>query len=1286
MRAEINICQNPATRAACSPTQSALQLGLGRLEYGGVVMSAKCEFCGADMVKKTARRGPNAGGQFWGCSNWSRNGKHSSWSVEDEGGPQSRAAESGSAGTTDSKVKTPRRKANPVASELALRPEKVLWSDLADQRDDWESRYTSAGARLRALPVSMVEEVERDLGACWIAASDLDSHHPADTATQRVLAMARKIFQRGSLPFIDPRIEQELLEAAGIKVDEPQEGSLVPRLAKGQDLAFLRDHLHFARPGIVDSSLEFGSDEESALVDSLMSESRVGRFVSAQTPLEALATGLGNRQEGHRRLDFLFTHPEKTCVIEVDGIQHATNASDDDRDELMSSVQIPTFRIDAESAREGELPKELNNLGSLTVADAPHGLLHGPVQINRLIIALVEAVRRGFIAGDTWVIDLHDETDLALTGLQHNLNLLFAIDKLWGESFMPSLVQFHSDSAVRTWGRAGSLYEEIDEAPLAKDVDIYLDLGNGSLEELPDHDGFPTIVVRDAPLPIRVRDTYGEPTVRTVPSIPAHELDAPLETILSSVFALTEFRDGQLDAVKEVVQGRDCVVLLPTGAGKSLVYQMAGLVLPGRTLIVDPLVSLMEDQVRSLQSQGIDRVLSISGFTSQSGQTRDALRQVQSGDALFVFLSPERLQMTAFRESLLQLAASTPVNLAVIDEAHCVSEWGHDFRTAYLNVGKSLRKFGADSQQQPPPILALTGTASRAVLKDVLNDLDIEQRTAHTLIKPKTFDRPELRYEVRVAEPSGASSTLAGVMQSMPDYFDSNPANFFKANSKRSKAGLVFVPHTNGVNGVVAVADTLSDITGNEILRYSGGAPKGVDKASWERSKRDAARRFMSNEVPVMVTTKAFGMGIDKPDIRYVVHYGIPGSIESYYQEVGRAGRDRQPARCVLVVSELDAARTGRLLSDDTELMDLHEEVAKKKGPQNSDDIDRQLFFYTNSFKGEATEIAAVHQLLDELEPLDEAHVLTLGFGDRPEIVGEREKALHRLALLGVVSDYTKDYGSKSFEVTIAESTPDSVADSLVQFIERSQPGRSSGLRSKVTEASRGKTRDAVETGTKILTDFIYETIAAARRRSLREMMLAARENQGNEERFRQRILDYLQEGDVAPIIEALTDAKEFDLQPWITAVRDINTIDEANEWRGSTARLLASYPEQPGLLIGRGYSEMLLPDGDFEEALSNIHSGFRSALRSYNIDPATAFAGIEQLINDQIGKDAHGAALGLSFIVDELFEDKQSNEIRDRIKQDNPTMPALAVTELHKELQDLLETCDELFMKEMLQ
>jgi len=1249
-------------------------------------MGRKCEHCGAEMVLKTARRGPNAGGQFWGCSNWSRNSPHSSWSAEED--DSSLSADSSSSGDTGTPGQSGASSAGPqpASTTVTLRPEKVLWSDLADHRDEWESRYTSAGARVRTLPASLVPALERDLGTCWLAASDLDSHHPAEASTQRVLAMARKILQRGSLPFVDPRIETELLELAGVAITEPAQGSLAPNLAKKQDLSHLVDHLRFAVQHPLDSGIEFGSEEESSLARTLLADSRRGRFLFAQGPLEALSTGLGNRQEGQRRVDFVFTHPDATCVIEVDGRQHEGDLSDDDRDALMSAVNVPTHRIQAHQAAQGNVPPGMEDLEHITLAQSAHPILHGPVQINRLAMALVEAVRRGFLAGDTWVVQLFDESGFALTGLHHNLNLLFAIDQLWGEDFMPSLVQIHHNSTTRTWGRAGSRYEEIDEAPLAKDVGIHLDLGVGPLQQMPDHDGFPTIVIRDAPLPVRVRDTYGEPTVRTIPTIPAHELDTPLETILSSVFALTEFRDGQLDAIKEVIQDRDCVVLLPTGAGKSLIYQMAGLVLPGRTLVVDPLVSLMEDQVRSLRSQSIDRVLSISGFTTQSGQGDEALRQVQSGDALFVFLSPERLQMPRFRDSLRVLAASTPINLAVIDEAHCVSEWGHDFRTAYLNVGKSLRKFGADARQQPPPLLALTGTASRAVLKDVLNDLEIEQKSAHTLIKPTTFDRPELRYEVRVTEPAGASATLAGVVNSMPDYFGSSPATFFQTKGKRPKPGLVFVPHTNGRNGINAVADAISDATGAEVLRYSGSPPKGTPKNSWERAKRAAAQRFMDNEVPIMVTTKAFGMGIDKPDIRYVVHYGIPGSIESYYQEVGRAGRDRQPARCVLVVSELDASRTARLLSDDTDLVDLHEEVAKRPGPQNSDDLDRQLFFYTNSFQGEATEIASVTQILDDLEPLDEAHVVTLGFGDDADLAQERERALHRLALLGVVSDYTKDYGRKSFEVTITESTPDTVSDALVTFIERSQPGRSSGLRDKITKSSRGKTRDAVAAGTEILTEFIYETIAAARRRSLREMILAARENQGNEERFRQRILNYLQEGDVAPIIESLTDAKEFDLEPWIQAIQDISTIDDAQEWRGSTARLLASYPEQPGLLIGRGYSELLLPEGDVDEALRNMQSGLRSALRNYNTSPEKALTGVERLVNDQIRRDQYGNALAITYITDDILDPSARDSIRQAIRQTNPHMPALAVGDLHDNLQSLLQTCDDIFLKETIQ
>src|SRR6185312_13066200 len=181
---------------------------------------------------------------------------------------------------------------------------------------------------------------------------------------------------------------------------------------------------------------------------------------------------------------------------------------------------------------------------------------------------------------------------------------------------------------------------------------------------------------------------------------------------------------------------------------------------------VDPLVALMEDQIEGLQAHGIDRVASLSSYQTLQGHGDALLQQIASGHALFVFIAPERLQQRSFRAALRSLTHTSLINLAVVDEAHCVSEWGHDFRTSYLNLGRTLREVCRDAAEHPPPILALTGTASRAVLRDVLIELGIERDSERSVVRPKSFDRPELRFNVIKTEPSEAESAMAGFIRS----------------------------------------------------------------------------------------------------------------------------------------------------------------------------------------------------------------------------------------------------------------------------------------------------------------------------------------------------------------------------------------------------------------------------------------------------------------------------------------------------------------------------------------
>ena len=212
-----------------------------------------------------------------------------------------------------------------------------------------------------------------------------------------------------------------------------------------------------------------------------------------------------------------------------------------------------------------------------------------------------------------------------------------------------------------------------------------------------------------------------------------------------------------------------------------------------------------------------------------------------------------------------------------------------------------------------PPLAALTGTASRAVLKDVLFQLQIHQDAENSIIKPKSFDRPELEFMIRKCDTSQDEATLGGTIASLPSNFGSGAQTFFTPTGKNNTmSGLTFVPTVNGTHKTSDASAIMQEATGQDVRMYSGKPPSGWNPRDWERVKRLNARSFKDNEVIALATTKAFGMGIDKPNIRWVIHWGLPNSLEAYYQEVGRAGRDGKRALCSLILTEYDPKRNQR--------------------------------------------------------------------------------------------------------------------------------------------------------------------------------------------------------------------------------------------------------------------------------------------------------------------------------------------------------------------------------------
>ncbi len=345
-------------------------------------------------------------------------------------------------------------------------------------------------------------------------------------------------------------------------------------------------------------------------------------------------------------------------------------------------------------------------------------------------------------------------------------------------------------------------------------------------------------------------------------------ITADIRGILKKYWGYDDFRPLQEDIIRSVLSGRDTLGLMPTGGGKSLTFQISGLVLGGLTVVVTPLISLMKDQVDNLRKRHIQAVYFHSGMNS--GELRVAWERLVNNRAKFLYIAPERLRNERFLYELRHL----PIRLIVVDEAHCISQWGYDFRPSYLNI-KSLRKICPGI-----PVLALTATATPEVAEDILTQLDCRNPALFKM----SFSRDNISYICRASEQK---------------YHD-----LTHILSRTSGSAIVYVRSRKRTR---EIAEHLN-LVGIQSTFYHAGLT--------HQDKEERQNLWQQGLVRVMVATNAFGMGIDKPDVRVVIHFDFPPSLEEYYQEAGRAGRDGLPSFAVLLVSRYDSATLRRRLSE----------------------------------------------------------------------------------------------------------------------------------------------------------------------------------------------------------------------------------------------------------------------------------------------------------------------------------------------------------------------------------
>ena len=1165
--------------------------------------SPSCPECSSDMVLRTARRGSNAGNQFWGCSSFPRCKGIVSLDTEE---PQ--------LGTASSANET----------ETTPNGQKTVWYDNL-KRANYNSEYITLGSTPHFLGELNLASLSNTCNQFnLLSKKTLSANFDDDTIY--IGTILQKLLTRGDLPYCSLGIEETLASQKTIKKSIKKFDKKDPNIGwywSAEDPFDLKNEMtsNVQRRSINSADIISIKQSTRNIFDSPLEERFFTEWVpnnfgsdalhwfAPQAPLDRLIDA-SNDEFSARRVDFLFYHPGSLpIVIELDGEEHLeSKQSDDIRNKKLTSNGISVVRIKNEELISGD-GDNLNHLKSLVLSSLQRTTTQKETPIFDTIklssiassfqFILSKALSSGALSlkSKTWKIKIsHD--------FEHKDLLVSAANDL--AEMISSLRLLYTDS------KENLKIELLFGNSKSFDLDIGLFIKD-SPTTLSYHSKDYDYICCAAVVPVNVSTNTSTTSVqKTIQKLDQQKANSLLIVFLQNLFRKRKFRDLQDVSILNVLKRKDTVTLLPTGAGKSIIYQLAGLLQPGITLVIDPIVALIEDQILGLSSVGIDKASAApTGFNNVRNRER-WLKSVEQGEHQFILISPERLQMGDFRETLRALVELHQINLAVIDEAHCVSEWGHNFRFSYLNLADNLRKFCTSPSGTPPTLLALTGTASRAVLRELLVELNIDKEDDEALIRPVDFDRTELKFSIsKVAHGGDTSAVMRGILNSLPNKFNQPPGEFYKPAGKETNSGIIFTPFVNGrSHGLFSVKASVQKNILVPVTIFSGSAPKGTNKVEWEVEKRLNAKEFKENRSTVLVATKAFGMGIDKPNIRWTLHLGIPSSMEAFYQEAGRAGRDKNLAICNVIFSEVDAEQTDNALSGDGNLADLRDAVQKMKS--NDDDVSRALFFHLNAFSGSEEEYSSASDALKIIGDLNERKKVEFTFDNSSK--SDLERSLLRLKKCGIIEDLEVNYGSKNIFVQIRPFDFGLSRKTIENYIRESQPARLKNIMNKLDDIETFEEATQPQHLCNLMIDFTYDVIERSRRRMLYEAILLGR-NYSNDNEIRQYLLNYLQEGLGAEKIAQLAEQASINFDDWLDLFSKISTPIEAGEIRGISIRLLETYPDHPGMLLLRGVSETLIQKRDDLLVRNSITTSLENAKSRYDCSTEQLNDLLKQLI-----------------------------------------------------------------------
>lgn len=923
----------------------------------------------------------------------------------------------------------------------------------------------------------------------------------------------------------------------------------------------------------------------------------------------------------NQQVDFYL--PQAKLVIEIDGQQHkldeVTRVSDGIRDSFLLSKGITTIRIDTREIQEGSYISKVERILQhlerseklLSYYKNACGKIEGnqmseeeintkllPTAIIRFQILLIEFLTHNYLTlEEDWNFNilahenLPDFAELAIK------DLLIWIDKLWQLKNKQSLKKPNFNIEITN--------NKNQFRPTTKALNIDFSLFKRYTDE---NKGCEDIIfVRTDYFDIIKDKNYFKVSSTEPINYNITDEDKPiLEFFLDNIFDKSNFREGQFPIVSNVLNRKDTIGLLPTGGGKSLCYQLPCLLQPSINFVVCPIKSLMYDQYDNLVKTLITNVSFITSDLDKDDR-REIERNFEQGRYLFVWISPEKFQIPTFREKISAIVANFSIAYAVVDEVHCLSEWGHDFRTSYLNLAKTIDRLSPKDENGEGKIkfIGLTATASVNVLKDIKIEFSrqkkrLEDENIKSLLD---YSRKELQFEV-INDKGNKSQKIKEILEILKD-----TENFIETTEK---AGLIFTPNVNGAYGCYQVSNTLNTVYQNKVSWFSGDIPKRdvidentgrrmgtvpvMERDEFNKYKQRVQKDFKENKYQLLVATKAFGMGIDKQNIHYTFHYGLPSSVEALYQEAGRAGRwDKRReenrnkiGKCFVLYSPetYDKDRVQRLFHKDTtfgEMKEISDEVK-----WNGRDIFKQVFLFTQGQNDIEKDFEIILGVIKNY--FREKSKLRIFWNDAYSKVkinsDTLQKSIYRLSLLGIVNDWTTNFVDH-FEVQFNSIDQNHIIKSISEYISKYEPNTDVKL-----EILKVKKKSVLEQSIYYLLNWTFENISYSRKQSLKTLSDWCSEFE-NSESFKERIDSYFIFTETTFVLQHIAEnPKEY--EKWFEVLTSNNQFPNKLEFeklKDSISRFLESYRNNMGLNFLSGFVRLALDEYEDSDGKERFES-----------------------------------------------------------------------------------------------